>query len=152
MILTHQKIPLNDPNTSARYSNAPLRKPKTVTRHMVRMATSKLQIVTGKRAKNDTVKGSLPAKHLYVYHVSPSTSMDDLKKHVVQFGVDVRGIRRISKEDWLHGAYKVDINAKDFSKVMDEEFWPQDVCCRGWMPFIPRKTDTSKNNHGNTSQ
>lgn len=130
---------------------APAQKSKPVSRQMVRLATSKLTVVTGKRANTDVVKGSLPAKHLYVYHVSPCVSMDDLKKHIVQAGVDVRGIRRISKEDWLHGAYKVDINAKDMTKVMNEEFWPESVCCREWMPFIPRKMNTN-NNNGDTAK
>jgi hypothetical protein len=125
---------------------------KPIPRQVVRQATSKLRTVKGtSRAESGTVRGSLPAKHLYVFHVNPDVSTDDLKKHIVKSGVPVRGIHRISRDDWLHGTYKVDINARDLDRVMDKNFWPEEICCREWMPVIPSNTDR-KNEHGDTSK
>ena len=118
-----------------------------VSRQLVRQATSKLKMVRGTGTASGPVTGTQPAKHLYVYRVNPDVPMDDLKNHIVKAGVHVRGIRRISRDDWLHSAYKVDINAKDLDRALEETFWPVDVCVREWMPYIPRsQVDTNSNN------
>jgi hypothetical protein len=123
---------------SRRKANPDPRRPAPVPRSVVRAATSTLQVVTGKRASTD-VKGTLPAKHIYVYHVSPGVSADQVKDLITKGGVEVRGIRRVSKEGWLHGSFKVIINQKDLDRVMTAEFWPEEICCREWLPVIPQK-------------
>jgi hypothetical protein len=107
-------------------------------RQVVRNATAKLKVVQGKRGGSDVVKGTFPAKHIYVYHVNPEVTSTNLKDLITGGGFQVRGIRRISKDDWLHGAFKVDINAGDLERTLDEDFWPEGISCREWMAFIPR--------------
>jgi hypothetical protein len=123
------------------------RRPLPVPRSAVRAATSNLPVIT------DVVRGSLPAKHIYVYHVSPRVSADQVKDLITQGGVEVRGIRRVSKENWHHGSFKVVINQNDLDRVMKAEFWPEEICCREWLPFIPQRTNEQgapaiDNNHG----
>jgi hypothetical protein len=116
---------------------------RSETRAMVRKATSKLRVVTGKKESTEGVRGSRPVKHLYVYHVNPGVKTDGMKTMIEQGGVEVRSIRQVSKEDWLHGSFKVTINQADIDRAMDENFWPEEICCREWLARIPWKSNDS---------
>ena len=119
---------------------------KPATRKEVKLATKDLRVVTGKGNAGSDVKGSLPAKHIYVYRVSSEVTTDSIKDFLTTKKIDVRGIRKVSKDDWLHSSFKVVINASDLGSVLDEGFWPEGVCCREWLSFIPKQATNQVTN------
>ena len=123
-------------------------RPKAVTRKDVQLATKDLRVVTGKGACSTAVKGSVPAKHIYVSRVSSEATVDNIKSYMKDKQVEIRGIRKVSKDDWLHNSFKVTIDADDLEQVLNEDFWSERVCCREWLPFIRRERNKdSTNNH-----
>jgi hypothetical protein len=101
-------------------------------RSLIKLATDKLKVVSGKR-EGASIKSSCPVKSIFVYQLDPVVTGDEIKDLLAKENVPVRGIRRINKAGWFHGSFKVDINDKDFNRVLDEGFWPTDVCCREWV-------------------
>ncbi|ELU16953.1 hypothetical protein CAPTEDRAFT_208027 [Capitella teleta] len=114
------------------------RKSRPINRTDVKNATQQLRTVTGKSARDSELVGSMPAKHIYVSKLNTDITPDHISDYMRKKNIHVRQTRKVSKDEWLHGSFKVAINAEDLERVLDEEFWPERVCCREWLPFIAK--------------
>ncbi|ELU08678.1 hypothetical protein CAPTEDRAFT_205906 [Capitella teleta] len=101
------------------------RKSRPINRTDVKNATQQLRTVTGKSACDSELVGSMPAKHIYVSKLNTDITSDHISDYMRKKNIHVRQTRKVSKDEWLHGSFKVAINAEDLERVLDEEFWPE---------------------------
>jgi hypothetical protein len=130
------------------------RKSRPINRTDVKNATQQLRTVTGKSARDSELVGSMPAKHIYVSKLNTDITSDHISDYMRKKNIHVRQTRKVSKDEWLHGSFKVAINAEDLERVLDEEFWPERVCCREWLPFIAKNSngDDPKKNYNDDDE
>ena len=90
------------------------------------------------RKKSDDNLSALPRRYTVVVFNVSSKEEDKVKNYMVSNDVHVVDIKRLSTDDRYVHSFKVVIYRKQAEKVMEDDFWPEDVGCR---PFVfQRKT------------
>lgn len=135
--------------------HGPVRQPHAVGAQWQTMQRRRRQPATfGKRNANGlTLKGVERKFDFVVFNVPKDTTCDTIKTYIVDSGVEVVNISRLSKEDWNNQSFQVTVAFSDQKKVSDSEFWPENIGYRGF--YRQRKPaaqgSSTDNNNGDSS-
>ena len=101
----------------------------------------------GKRKDNGLAFKAVPRRHeCVVFNATPGCTTDTVKSYIVDNGVDVLNIKRLSQEEWDTQSFYISVRYDDLSKVSDAEFWPEHI---GYRRYYKKKT---VNDNGGTTQ
>ena len=117
-------------------------------RRKVRAVTKEVPKVTGTAPATESLRGSLPVKHLFVNRVDQGVSPEMVKSHLADRKVAVKAIHMTSKPDWTSISFKIAIAAKDINTVIQPNFWLEPISCREWVPL---RRETKKTPDESTS-
>ena len=77
----------------------------------------------------------------------PHSTTDTVKSYIVDNGVDVLDIKRLSQEEWDTQTFYISVRYDDLSKVSDADCWPEHIGYRRY--YKKRRTI---NDNGGTTQ
>ncbi len=88
------------------------------------------QLVMGK--KSDTRIEAAGTINIMVKYVSKRFGDDEMKKYVVDEGVEVHSVETVSHANAKTKSFRIEIDFKDKDKVLNPEFWPTGIGLKVW--------------------
>ena len=102
----------------------------------------------GKRKDDGLAFKAVPRRHeCVVFNAPQGCTTDTVKSYIVDNGVDVLDIKRLSQEEWDTQTFYISVRYDDLSKVSDADFWPEHIGYRRY--YKKRRTI---NDNGGTTQ
>ena len=101
----------------------------------------------GRRKDGEHPFKAIPRRHDFVvFNVPPDCSVDTIKSHITNNGVQVLDIRRLSKYEWNNQSFCVTVLHVKEPTVSDPEFWPEDI---GYICFFKKRINQQNNERKN---
>lgn len=68
-----------------------------------------------------------------MFNVNKNVSEDVIKEFLRQDNVNVIALECVSHKDSYMNSYKLRVDSKDESRLMEPEFWPERIGCRKYI-------------------
>ena len=96
----------------------------------------KRRVVTGVGSDERITGAPVASRHLFIYRIQHTVSLDDLTEYLVNKDIDVRSLKRISHDDSKYRSFHLETGKEDYKRLLDINMWPSGVCVR---TFIDRR-------------
>ena len=104
------------------------------------------KIIKGKTTAGLSFKGApVPDRHLFIHRVDSTVSISDVNDHLVNNNFTVRKLECVSHDMAKYKSFKLTVPVDQFSKLFDEDLWPEGVRVRKYSQPWERE----KENHNN---
>ena len=96
----------------------------------------KRRVVTGVGSDERITGAPVASRHLFIYRIQHTVSLDDLTEYLINKHIDVRSLKRISHDDSKYRSFHLETGKEDYKRLLDINMWPSGVCVR---TFIDRR-------------